>query len=240
MRIDIWSDVVCPWCSIGRARLEKALADFPHRDDVEVVYHSFQLDPTAPVEPTESAREMLARKYRLSPEQAAEAQERVIAVAAEEGMHWRHAESPFVSTTDAHRLLHLALAEGGPEVQGRLKAALLHAYFGEARNVADHAVLREVATGAGLDPVRVEEVLASQEYAEDVRADQEQAAAYGAGGVPFFVIDHRFGISGAQPTELFAQALDQAWSASHPVLETIGGPVGTASGNACGPDGCAV
>jgi len=238
MRIDVWSDVVCPWCAIGKKRLARALAGFAHRDEVEVVFRSFQLDPSAPSEPTESAREMLSRKYRMSDAQAAEAQDRVSALAAEEGLDFsRHGESPFVGTADAHRLLHLALAEGGAVQQAALKDALLHAYFGEARNVADHAVLREVAVAAGLDPARVDEVLAGDEFADAVEADGRQAAAYGATGVPFFVVDQRFGISGAQPVELFAQALERAWAESHPVLETVPGAV---DADACGPDGCAI
>lgn len=238
MRIDIWSDVVCPWCAIGKARLESALADFAHRDDVEVVYHSFQLDPSSPTEPTETAREMLSRKYRMSPAQAAEAQGRVVALAAEEGLDFtRHAESPVANTLDAHRLLHLALAEGGPLQQATLKQALFQAYFGDARNVADHGVLREVAVAAGLDPLRVDAVLAGGEYADDVEADIQQAVSYGASGVPFFVVDGRFGISGAQPTELFAQTLERAWRESHPVLETV---PGAAADGECGPDGCPI
>ncbi|UMG93116.1 DsbA family oxidoreductase [Nocardioides sp. TF02-7] len=234
MRIDIWSDVVCPWCYIGKRRLERALADFPHRDQVEVVYHSFLLDPGAPTEATETAREMLARKYRLSPAQAAEAQSRVIMLAAEEGMHWRHEESPYVGTVDAHRLLHLALDQGR---QAELKEALLHAYFAEARNVADHAVLREVALAAGLDAARVDAVLAGDHYADAVEADIAQAGAYGATGVPFFVVDRKYGVSGAQPAEVFAQLLDRAWTESHPVLETV---PGATDADACGPDGCPI
>ncbi|MEZ0578742.1 DsbA family oxidoreductase [Nocardioides sp. MH1] len=238
MRIDIWSDVVCPWCSIGKRRLEQALAAFPHRDEVEVVYHSFQLDPDAPAEPVRTARENLSRKYGLALEDAAAKQEAVIAVAAEEGMDWsRHADSPHVGTADAHRLLHLALAEGGPAQQSRLKDALLHAYFGEAANVADHTVLREVALGAGLDAGRVDEVLAGEEYGDAVIADVAQARAYGANGVPFFVVDEKYGVSGAQPAELFARLLDQAWAESHRVLQAVPGAAGA---EACGPDGCAV
>ena len=236
MRIDIWSDVVCPWCSIGKRRLERALADFPHRDQVEVVYHSFLLDPgapTAPDGPTGTAQEMLARKYGLTLAQAAERQAAVIGVAAELGMDWhRHHESPHVGTVDAHRLLHLALAEGGPTQQAALKDALLQAYFGDARNVADHGVLREVALEVGLDAGRVDEVLAGEEYAGDVAADIAQARAYGANGVPFFVVDNKYGVSGAQPTELFAELLAKAWAEAHPSLQLVG------DGTVCGPDGC--
>lgn len=235
MRIDIWSDVVCPWCYIGKRRLEKALEGFAHRDRVELVYHSFQLDPSAPRVPTETAREMLARKYRMTPEQAAETQGRVTSLAAEEGMAWRHAESPFVNTLDAHRLLHLALAEGR---QAELKEALMHAYFGEARNVADHAELRKLAVGVGLDEGRVDEVLGSREFEDAVEADVRRAASYGATGVPFYVVDGKYGVSGAQPTELFAQVVQRAWDESHPGLEIVTGS--TDEADACGPDGCAL
>lgn len=237
MRIDIWSDVVCPWCSIGKRRLEHALAEFAHRDEVEVVLHSFLLDPGAPTEPTETAHQMLIRKYGLTAAEAAAAQDRVIATAAEEGMDWRrHRDSPHVGTIDAHRLLHLALAEAGPAAQRALNDSLLQAYFGEAANVSDHGVLRNIAIGAGLDPARVEEVLASEEYADAVAADLAQARAYGATGVPFFVIDQKYAVSGAQPTGVFGQALERAWSESRPVLETVPGD----AAEACGPDGCAL
>ena len=234
MRIDIWSDVVCPWCYIGKRRLESALAAFPHRDEVEIVWHSYQLDPGAPTEPTETARAMLARKYGMTPAQAAEAQNRVIFQAAEEGMAWQHERSMHANTRDAHRLIHLA-ADAGK--QGEMKEALLQAYFGEARVVSDHEVLREVAAQVGLDATRVDEVLGSSEYDADVDADIAQAGAYGATGVPFFVIDRKFGVSGAQPSELFAQVLERAWTDAHPTLETVGAADGA---EACGPDGCAI
>ena len=235
MRIDIWSDVVCPWCYIGKRRLEKALADFPH--PVEVAWHSFQLDPGAPMVPTDTVASHLGRKYGGGEAAGRQMVERVEAAAAEEGMIWRHHQSLRVNTLDAHRLIHLAEAEGGLALQGALKEALLDAYFAKAANIADHDLLRGLATGAGLDPARVDEVLASSEYGDAVWADQEQAAAYGANGVPFFVIDGRFAVSGAQPAALFAQALEQAWSAAHPVLQPVGGAT---DADACGPDGCAL
>jgi predicted DsbA family dithiol-disulfide isomerase len=160
--------------------------------------------------------------------------DRVEAVAAEEGLLFRHHRSLRVSTVDAHRLLHLALETGGPAVQGRLKEALLAAYFVETENVADHETLTRLATGAGLDEARVREVLGSDDYADAVEADIREAAALGATGVPFYVVDRKYGVSGAQPSELFSQVLERAWTEAHPVLDLVGGA------DACGPDGCAI
>lgn len=233
MRIDIWSDVVCPWCYIGKRRLEAALAAFEHADRVEVVWHSFQLDPDAPDVPVETVAAALGGKYGGGPAAGAQMIDRVQAVAAEEGMAWRYDESLRVGTVDAHRLLHLAL-DAGPAVQGALKERLLAAYFVEARNIADHAELAEIAVAAGLDPAAVARVLGSDEYADAVRADVEQARRLGATGVPFFVVDERYGVSGAQPVEMLTQVLERAWSEGRPALTVLPG------GEECGPDGCAV
>ena len=237
MKIEIWSDVVCPWCYIGKRRIEDALAEFEHADEVEVHWRSYELDPGAPTEPTESTTAMLARKYGQTPEGAKQMQDRVEAVAAEAGLVYRLSETMHLNTVDAHRLIHLAHEQGGTELQGRVKEALLAAYFTEARNVADHTVLRDVAQASGLDATRVEQVLGSREFEADVRADVAQAQAYGAGGVPFFVVDQKFGVSGAQPTEVFTQVLERAWSESHPRLEVL---ATTDGAEACGPDGCAI
>ena len=234
MKIEIWSDVVCPWCYIGKRRIENALAEFGHADEVEVHWRSYLLDPGAPTEPTERSVAMIARKYGQSPDGAQQMQDRVEAVAAEEGLIYRLSQTLHLNTVDAHRLIHLAHAQGGNDLQGRVKEALLAAYFTEARNVADHAVLRDVVVAAGLDAARVDEVLASREFETDVHADIEQAQAYGATGVPFFVIDHTYGVSGAQPTEVFTEVLDKAWSESHPQIKVL------ATGEECGPDGCAI
>lgn len=232
MRIDIWSDVVCPWCYIGKRRLETALSTFEHADEVEVVWHSFQLDPGAPTQPTEATSVMLAKKYGQSPEGAQQMQDQVEAVAAEEGLVYRLSQTMHLNTLDAHRLIHLALHDGGPELQGRMKEALLAAYFTDARNVADHAELRTIAVEAGLDAAAVDRVLSSDEHADAVWADIERAQALGATGVPFFVVDNKFGVSGAQPAEAFTQVLERAWSESRPVVEMVAG------GDVCGPDGC--
>ena len=216
MKIEIWSDVVCPWCYIGKRRIEKAIAAFEHAAEVEVHWRSFQLDPGAPTEPTEKAGAMIARKYGQSADGAKQMQDQVEAVAAEDGLIYRLSETLHVSTADAHRLIHLAHEQGGNDLQGRVKEALLKAYFTDARNVADHAVLRAVAVTAGLDAARVDEVLGSREFETDVQADIEQAQAYGSTGVPFFVVDQKYAVSGAQPVEAFSQVLEQAWAESHP------------------------
>ena len=244
MKVEIWSDVVCPWCFIGKRRLESALDAFPHRDEVEVVFRSFELDPTAPTPAGEPVVTMLARKYGVSVEQAAQMQDRVTQVAAEVGLEYHLDKTLHANTVDAHRLLHLALDEAGPRVQAELKEALMTAYFTRAEDITDHEVLRKAAADAGLDPERVDAVLASTEYAEAVRADVDQARAFGASGVPFFVVDRKYAVSGAQPTELFSQVLDRAWTESHPALTVLGDATGDGldapADGVCGPDGCAI
>jgi predicted DsbA family dithiol-disulfide isomerase len=205
MRIEVWSDVVCPWCYIGKRRLERALAEYD--GEVEVVWRSFQLDPSAPLVPTESVAEHLGRKYGGGVEAGLQMIERVDAVAAEEGLVFRQAEARRANTVDAHRLLHLA-AEAGH--QGELEEALMAAYFTQARNIADHDTLREIAVSVGLAGDEVDRVLASDRFRDAVAADIDQARAYGANGVPFFVVDGRYGVSGAQPVEVFRDVLARA------------------------------
>jgi predicted DsbA family dithiol-disulfide isomerase len=207
MRVDIWSDVVCPWCYVGKARFEKALSAHPRRDEVEVVYHSFELDPEYPAgRLDETNLSMLGRKYGLSPEAAREADGQVGALARAEGLDF-DSERPVGNTFDLHRVIHLGLAKG---VQQDVVGALNEAYFGQARQVFDHRVLIEVAAGAGLDPAAVSDVLGSDGYADEVRQDELAARELGISGVPFFVFDMSLGVSGAQPAELFTRAIDQA------------------------------
>ncbi|GAB3782514.1 DsbA family oxidoreductase [Nocardioides ungokensis] len=234
MRIEIWSDVVCPWCYIGKRRLETALAGFDHRDDVEVVYRSFELDPSAPRHGHELTTGVLARKYGRSEAEMRQMQQQLIELAEDEGLAFRLFDNVHTNTIDAHRLLHLALETGGPALQGELKEQLLAAYFVRAEDVGDHDVLQAAGTAVGLDEVRVKEVLVGEDFADAVEADIAQARAYGATGVPFFVVDQKYGVSGAQPAEVFAQVLERAWADSRPTLEMADG------GQVCGPDGCAV
>jgi predicted DsbA family dithiol-disulfide isomerase len=207
MRVDIWSDVICPWCYVGKARFDKALSSFPQRDQVEVVYHSFELDPSSPRGQRDSNLAMLSKKFGKSQAEALAMDDHVGSLARAEGLGF-DSERPVGNTFDIHRVLHLGLDRG---VQQQLVNAVNEAYFGQARDVFDHGVLTEVAAGAGLDAEEVGKVLDSDSYADAVRQDELQARQIGISGVPFFVFDMALGVSGAQPTETFASALQQAW-----------------------------
>lgn len=235
MRVEIWSDIACPWCYVGKARFEKALAAFPHRDGVEVVHRSFELDPGRAKGDTGLVLPMLMQKYGMSEEQAREGERRLGENAAAEGLDYRTEGRDHGNTFDMHRLLHFAKEQGR---QDELIGLLYRANFAEERSVfADDARVVELAVEAGLEEAEVRGVLADPErYADDVRADEREAAELGANGVPFFVLDRKYGVSGAQPAEVFTQALEQAWGERAP-LTTLASADG---GDACGPDGCAV
>jgi predicted DsbA family dithiol-disulfide isomerase len=230
--VEIWSDVACPWCYVGKRRFERALELFEHRDEVTVRWRSFELDPGAPAERAVSGPEHLAAKYGISVEQARANNERLEAMAALEGLDLRLGALRTGNTFDAHRLIHLGLERG---IQDAVKERFLHAYFTESALVADHTTLLGLAVEAGLDEAEARDVLASDRYADAVRADEREAATLGANGVPFFVIDRAFGVSGAQPSDVFTEVLDRAWAQAHPL--TIVGGAGDAS---CEGDACAV
>lgn len=235
MRVEIWSDIACPWCYVGKARFDKALAAFPHRDRVEVVHRSFELDPGRAKGDVQPVVSMLSRKYGMSEAQAEAGEDNLGAQAAAEGLAYRTRGRDHGSTFDLHRLLHLAKEHGR---QDALVQILYRANFAEERSVFTEGDERlvELAVEAGLDAGAVREVLADpQAYADEVRADEREAARLGANGVPFFVLDRRYGVSGAQPTEVFTRALTQAWG-ERPPLDLIE----QADAEACGPDGCAV
>jgi predicted DsbA family dithiol-disulfide isomerase len=208
MRVDIWSDVVCPWCYIGKARFEQALSDFTHRDEVEVVFRSFELDPDYPQGEREIAVSMLSRKYGIPEAQARAADAHVAGLAAAEGLGFDSGR-PVGNTFDIHRVIHLGREKG---MQQELITAVNEAYFAQGRQVFDRDVITEVAAGAGLDASAVREVLDGDAYADAVRQDELEARQLGIGGVPFFVFDMALGVSGAQPAETFSSALNQAWA----------------------------
>lgn len=238
MRVEIWTDIACPWCYVGKARFDKALEAFPHRDQVEVVHRSFELDPSLAKGDIQPVITMLTRKYGMSEAQAQAGEENLGAQAAAEGLEYRTRGRDNGSTFDMHRLLHLAKDQGK---QDELIQILYRANFAEERSVFSEGDERlvELAVEAGLDADAVRKVLADPTaYADEVRADEREAAELGANGVPFFVLDRKYGVSGAQPAEVFAQALTQAWGERPPLKLLDGGAAGGA--DACGPDGCAV
>ncbi|PJN25349.1 protein-disulfide isomerase [Streptomyces sp. CB02613] len=231
MRVEIWSDIACPWCYIGKARFEKGLAEFAHRDEVEVVHRSFELDPSRAKGDTALVIDMLAEKYGRSREEAAAMEANVAANAQSEGLGYRTEGRDHGNTFDIHRLLHLAKARGR---QDELLTLAYRANFAEGRSVFDDEVLVALAEEAGLAADEARAVLADPEaYADDVRTDEREAAELGANAVPFFVLDRRYGISGGQPSEVFVQALEQAWK-DRPAtaLTTVGGDAA-----ACDADG---
>ena len=207
MRVDIWSDVICPWCYLGKARFSQALGAFAHRDEVEVVYRSFELDPSYPKDRHETTLAMLSGKYGMSEADARAAESRIAGLAAAEGLGFEPVR-PVGNTFDIHRVLQLGLAKG---VQAELVRAVDQAYFAQGRPVFDADVITGIAAGAGLDADLTEDVIDGDAYAEQVREDELQARQLGITGVPFFVFDMALGVSGAQSTEVLASALQQAW-----------------------------
>lgn len=236
MKVEIWSDVVCPWCYVGKRRFEAALASFPHRDEVDLLWRSFELDPSAAISDNLSGAyaRRLAHKYDTTLERAQGMIDNMRAVAASEGLDFRFDRSRPGNTFDAHRLLHLALDHG---LQDELKERLDHATFTDGLSVSNHEELVRLAVEVGLDGSEAREVLASDRYAEAVRGDEAQARAYGISAVPFFVIDGKYGVSGAQPAEQLLEVLTRAWAERSPV--TLLASAGT-SDESCADDSCVV
>jgi predicted DsbA family dithiol-disulfide isomerase len=231
LKVEVWSDIACPWCFIGKRRLETALREFPHGDEVEVEWRAFELDPRAPRvrDKSLSHNERLAKKYGTTVERAQAMNERLTAVAQEEGLAFDFERIQSGNTFDAHRLLHLAKDRG---VQDQVKERFMHAYLCEGEAIGEPDTLQRLATDAGLDAEEVHALLATDQYAAEVRADQGAAHQLGVDGVPFFKIG-RYGAAGAQPAELLLKILDKAWSELPAPLERI-----SADGPVCGPDGC--
>ena len=236
MKVDIWSDVICPWCYVGKRRFEAAVGEFAHGDEVEVEWHAFELDPASPHEHQGDMAARLSRKYGMTYDQAVAANDRLTRVAAEDGIEMRFDRARSGNTRDAHRLIHLAGERG---VQDAVKERFMLGYFTEGELVSDHDALVRLAAEAGLDPDEARAVLDSDAYADAVRADEEEAADLGISGVPFFVVDGKFGISGAQPVDVMVSVLDRAWAKAHPDPIQVLAGAATADG-ACDDGSCAV
>jgi predicted DsbA family dithiol-disulfide isomerase len=228
VHVEIWSDIACPWCYVGKRRLEAALAAFEHRDEVTVTWRSFELDPAAPRERGGDRAAHLAEKYGVTVERAIEMQDYMMRVAAGDGLDFRFDLARSGSTFDAHRLLHLAAEHG---LQDAMKERLVRAYLTEGELIGDPEVLERLAVAAGLPRSEVLELLAGDRFAAEVRADERTAAELGIHAVPFFVVDRALGASGAQPPEVLGEMLRRGWEAQ-PRLAVV------ADGAACGPDGC--
>jgi predicted DsbA family dithiol-disulfide isomerase len=228
MHVEIWSDIACPWCFIGKRRFETALAAFDHRDEVTVTWRSFELDPQAPAAREGDMASHLAAKYGTSIEQAHAMHRSMTELAAAEGLHYDFDAARGANMLDAHRLVHLAAAHGR---QDAMKERLMRAYLEEGELVSDHATLERLAGEVGLPADEVRETLAGDRFLAEVREDERTAASLGITAVPFFVVDRQFGAAGAQSPEVLGSLLDQAWEASSP-LSVV------AEGDTCGPDGC--
>jgi predicted DsbA family dithiol-disulfide isomerase len=209
MRVEVWSDVVCPWCYIGKRRLETALSRFPHAADVELLWRSFQLDPSVPEGETHATLPALAAKYGRSVEEMAGQMARVEGIAAEEGLRYDLAAGVSGNTLLAHQLVHLATERG---LAGQVEERLFHAHFEEHRSVFDVDSLVELGAEVGLDADEARAALTDRRYLPAVREDIATARALGATGVPFFVVDRTYGAAGAQPAEVLLELLQRAWA----------------------------
>lgn len=208
LTVEIWSDIVCPWCYLGKRRFEAALEAFEHRDDVTVMWRSFELDPDAPVNPEGTATERLAAKYGMSVERAQTLHAEMTARAAAEGLEYRFDIARGGNTFDAHRMIHLAATYGH---QAEAQERLMRAYFTEGEAISDRETLVRLISELGVDETEAREALEQGRFADDVREDELLATRLGIQGVPFFVLDRRYGVSGAQPPETLLQALQHAW-----------------------------
>ncbi|WP_376796593.1 DsbA family oxidoreductase [Thermogemmatispora sp.] len=239
MEIEIWSDVVCPWCYIGKRRLEKALASFEQRDRVRLIWRSFQLDPSAPREAHERVSAVLARKYAISRAEAEAMNARVSALAAQEGLIFHLDQARYCNTFDAHRLLHLAAAHDQAQ---ELAERLWRAYFSEGAVLSEPGTLYRLASEVGLPEPEVALVLQSSAYSEAVRADERRAHELGVQGVPFFLFAGRYAVSGAQPVPLLRRVLERAWreSAQEPPQLVTAAEARAAQEQICSDESCAL
>jgi predicted DsbA family dithiol-disulfide isomerase len=241
MNVDIWSDIACPWCFIGKRRFEKALAGFPFKDQVTVTWHSYQLDPTLPEHYDGTELAYLSERKGMPAARVAQTFEHVTQVAAGEGLAYDFERVVVANSFPGHELLHLAKSKGGAMADA-VKEALLSAHFEHGEDIGSRDVLVRIGTEAGLDAGEITEALDAGTYRDAVRADITQAQAIGIQGVPFFVLGNKYGVSGAQPAELFTQALETAWREANPLVMVgqAGSEAGAdgLDGEVCGPDGC--
>ncbi len=208
MTIDIWSDIMCPFCYIGKRKLETALQQFPHKDKINIVWHSFQLDPTIESLPGTDLYSYLAERKGQTRDWSVKVHQQLVETAKQEGLTYNFDKAVIANSFNAHRLIQLAKTKGlGDAAEERL----FKAYFTEGENVSDTNTLIELGSDIGLDEAAIKHMLESEAFAQEVTDDIEKAKSYGISGVPFFVLNNKYGISGAQPAEIFLNSLQQAW-----------------------------
>ncbi|MCU6792066.1 DsbA family oxidoreductase [Paenibacillus sp. WQ 127069] len=235
MNIEIWSDFMCPFCYIGKRRFEAALEQFPNKNHVEVIYRSFELDAHSERDVPHGVDEMLASKYGMSLEKAKEMNAGVAAQAQSVGLTFKFDTMILTNTFDAHRLAHFAAQHG---LMREMTERLLHAYFTESKHIGDHQTLAALAAEVGLNQEEALQMLSGQAFTAEVRSDEEEAGKLGVRGVPFFVINRKYAISGAQSSEVFLGALQKAWEEDQP-LTLLNTSDSTAEGGACDNGVCA-
>ena len=231
MNVEIWSDVMCPFCYIGKLKFEKALEQFPHKDDIKISWKSFQLDPTTITDPSLNTIEHLRLKKGWSKEQASETIAYVTNIAHQVGLQFNFEKAVVANSFDAHRLSHLAKKYN---LQNELEEKLFSAYFIEGKNTADYETLLQIANEVGLDKAEVSTMLNGNTFANEVHQDIEQAQQIGVRGVPFFVLNQKYAISGAQESDTFLQALHKAYDETK-LVDLPGN-----DSVVCGPDGCEI
>ena len=234
MNVEIWSDVMCPFCYIGKRKFENALEQFPQKENINIIWKSFQLDPTTVTDPSLNTIDNLAKKKGWSKQQAQETTAHVTNIAKQVGLDFHFEKAVVANSFDAHRLSHLAKKYGK---QNDLEEKLFLAYFTEGKNTADHSTLLQIAKEIGLDVKEAIAVLNSTTYAAEVEQDITEAQHIGVRGVPFFVLDRKYAVSGAQESETFLGALTKAYEEhTNGILE----PIATNNSCGCGPEGCDV
>lgn len=228
MKIEIWSDVVCPFCYIGKRKFENALIDFEGRDQVEIVWKSFQLDPDLQAIPGQSAHNWLGKRKGTTEAEGRKMNDQMTAIAREVGLEYNFDIAVVSNTMDSHRLLHLAEEHG---VQGAMKERLFRAYYTEGKDIGDHSTLVALGTELNIPASEIKAMLESDLYRNEVEHDQVQASQIGVQGVPFFVFNNKYAVSGAQPTHHFKEVLEKVWKEEKPELLIEG------EGGFCTPDG---
>ena len=232
MNVEIWSDVMCPFCYIGKRKFENALAKFPHKEKINIIWKSFQLDPTTITDPSLNTIDNLAEKKGWSKQQAQETTAQVTDIAKQVGLDFHFEKAVVANSFDAHRLSHLAKKYGK---QNDLEEKLFLAYFTEGKNTADHSTLLQIGKDLGIPEQEITTVLNSDTFTNEVEQDITEAQHIGVRGVPFFVLDRKYAVSGAQESETFLGALTKAYEEhANGIIE----PIANNSSCGCGPEGC--